>query len=1159
MRTLRHIILTAALLLLSPVIAHAQSLTVAWDPNPPTDQVTAYEVCVGTSSLSCNFRQASVPATETMYTFTPDAGVLYYIAVRAFSASGAGSYSSEISVSTPLLSQPPNQSSPLNIAIAPLSLSAIDPDGDSLQFSHNGLPFGLVLNPATGIITGTPTTIGTFTVTIFAADGLVTASRTFVWTIGSGNPSDTTQPALNISSHVSGQTVTTASITLAGTATDSGLGNSGITSVTVNGAAATGGATTGSGTATWSGSVALSSGANTLTVVATDGAGNSRSTQISITRAAASDTAQPSLNITSHLAGQSVSTASITLAGTATDSGTGNSGIASVTVNGAAATGGTATGSGTANWSQNVGLAAGGNTLTVVATDGAGNSRSTQFVITRAAADTMQPSLSIASHTSGQTVSTPSITLSGTATDSGAGGSGVASVTVNGQPATGGTASGNGSANWSRALTLVSGANTITVAATDGAGNTRTVPVTVTYTVPTVPMTAAAISQNAASPQPTGATVTFTASGSGGLAPYEYQWYVQQNGGGWTMLRSWNTNAAYAWTPTQPGTYVMAIWARSAGSTANAWQAYAERTFEVVAGTTSQPPAPAPSAPGPTVPMTSAVLNSSVPSPQLTGTTVTFVAGGTGGTAPYEYQWYLQQNGGGWTMLRSWSPATTYAWTPTQPGNYVMALWARSAGSTANLWQAYTERAFVVNSPVTTPPPATPPPASPAPSLPMTGAVLNSSVPSPQSTSTTVTFVAGGVGGTAPYEYQWYLQQNGGGWTMLRSWSTATTYAWTPAQPGTYVMALWARSAGSTANAWQAYAERMFVINAPATTPAPTTPPPTSPGPSVPMSAAWLTTSTSSPQSTGAAVTFTANGSGGTAPYEYQWYLQQNGGVWTMLRSWSPTTTYSWTPTQPGNYVMALWARSAGSTANVWQAYAERAFVINAPATTPPPTTPPPTSPGPSLPMSAAWLTTSTNSPQAPGATVTFTANGSGGTAPYEYQWYLQQNGGVWTMLRSWSSATTYSWTPTQSGNYVMALWARSAGSTANLWQAYAERTFVIQAPVTVPSPPPPPPTVSVPMTAAWLSTTLLSPQRAGTSIAFHAGGSGGTAPYEYQWYVQRDGGVWQLVQSWSPSATYVLTPTQPGTYVVAIWARSAGSTANVWQAFADRTFVINP
>lgn len=209
--------------------------------------------------------------------------------------------------------------------------------------------------------------------------------------------------------------------------------------------------------------------------------------------------------------------------------------------------------------------------------------------------------------------------------------------------------------------------------------------------------------------------------------------------------------------------------------------------------------------------------------------------------------------------------------------------------------------------------------------------------------------------------------------------------------------------------------------------------------------------------------------------------------------------------------------------------------------------------------MSAAWLTTSTNSPQAPGATVTFTANGSGGTAPYEYQWYLQQNGGVWTMLRSWSSATTYSWTPTQSGNYVMALWARSAGSTANLWQAYAERTFVIQAPVTVPSPPPPPPTVSVPMTAAWLSTTLLSPQRAGTSIAFHAGGSGGTAPYEYQWYVQRDGGVWQLVQSWSPSATYVLTPTQPGTYVVAIWARSAGSTANVWQAFADRTFVINP
>jgi Putative Ig domain/Glucodextranase, domain B len=385
------ITVVAALLLLSPIVAHAQTLTIIWDPNPSADQVTGYEVCIGTASLSCNFRRASVPATETAYVFTPNAGVLYYVAVRAVSAAGAGAYAPEITVSTPSLNQPANQTSTVNTAISPLSLSASDPDGDTLRFSHTGLPFGLTLNQSTGIITGTPTSTGTFNVTVFVADNLVPTSRSFVWTVTSGGSSDT-QPSVAITSHTSGQTVTTSSITLAGTASDSGLGNSGIASVTVNGAAATGGTATGSGTANWSRSVALSSGSNTLTVVATDGAGNTRSTQITITSA--------------------------------------------------------------------------------------------------------------------------------------------------------------------------------------------------TYAASIPPM-GASLSQNLASPQTTGTAITFTASGSGGVGPYEYQWYLQLNGGAQTMVRAWSTATSYAWTPTQAGTYVISIWARSAGTTTNAAQATAQRTILINASVTS--------------------------------------------------------------------------------------------------------------------------------------------------------------------------------------------------------------------------------------------------------------------------------------------------------------------------------------------------------------------------------------------------------------------------------------------------------------------------------------------------------------------------------------------------------------------------------------------
>jgi hypothetical protein len=101
--------------------------------------------------------------------------------------------------------------------------------------------------------------------------------------VGGTPPPDTTGPAVAITSHTNNQTVTTSPITVSGTASDSGLGNNGIFSVTVNGIAATGGTATGSATANWSQSITLSPGANTITVVAKDNSTNQNSTTVSIT------------------------------------------------------------------------------------------------------------------------------------------------------------------------------------------------------------------------------------------------------------------------------------------------------------------------------------------------------------------------------------------------------------------------------------------------------------------------------------------------------------------------------------------------------------------------------------------------------------------------------------------------------------------------------------------------------------------------------------------------------------------------------------------------------------------------------------------------------------------------------------------------------------
>jgi len=85
--------------------------------------------------------------------------------------------------------------------------------------------------------------------------------------------------------------------------------------------------------------------------------------------------------------------------------------------------------------------------------------------------DTTSPSLSITSHSNGQHVSTSSITLMGTASDGGKGDNGIQQVTVNGVRADNDTATGSGTANWSKAVTLNAGANSITVIAYDNSSN----------------------------------------------------------------------------------------------------------------------------------------------------------------------------------------------------------------------------------------------------------------------------------------------------------------------------------------------------------------------------------------------------------------------------------------------------------------------------------------------------------------------------------------------------------------------------------------------------------------------------------------------------------------------------------------------------------------
>ena len=106
-------VLLALIVLLSPCVAHSFKLKLAWDPNPPEEQVVGYRLYYGTescdSSLSCVYpsRSGLIKASRCKdgmceYTFSRLAkGLTYYLSLVAQNAYGLESgFSGEVSVNT---------------------------------------------------------------------------------------------------------------------------------------------------------------------------------------------------------------------------------------------------------------------------------------------------------------------------------------------------------------------------------------------------------------------------------------------------------------------------------------------------------------------------------------------------------------------------------------------------------------------------------------------------------------------------------------------------------------------------------------------------------------------------------------------------------------------------------------------------------------------------------------------------------------------------------------------------------------------------------------------------------------------------------------------------------------------------------------------------
>jgi len=227
---------------------------------------------------------------------------------------------------------------------------------------------------------------------------------------------------------------------------------------------------------------------------ATDNAGNHAAASVTVKL----DKTAPSLAITVPATNATTTSADLAVSGTVSDA---LSGIAIVTCNGTAAT--VTTGAFTCT----VTLIAGDNTITVIATDIAGNP-TTATILVSYNRDSQPPTIAVTSPTNGTFTKNSSIPVSGTASDDVA----VASVTVNGSAVT----LTNGTWTTNVPLSGGDGAKPITAVATDTAGkqSTVTINVVVDTTAPSISV-AVTPAPNAAGWNKAPVTASFTCADAG--------------------------------------------------------------------------------------------------------------------------------------------------------------------------------------------------------------------------------------------------------------------------------------------------------------------------------------------------------------------------------------------------------------------------------------------------------------------------------------------------------------------------------------------------------------------------------------------------------------------------------------------------------------------
>jgi hypothetical protein len=361
---------------------------------------------------------------------------------------------------------------------------------------------------------------------------------------------------------------------------------------------------------------------------------------------------------------------------------------------------------------------------------------------------------------------------------------------------------------------------------------------------------------------------------------------------------------------------------------------------------------------GSSSPVSISSLTTDKASPQIIGAKIKLTANVTGGSSRL-YRFSVLE-GTTWKVVRDYSSANYFTWTPTRAGSYKVKTEVKDGTSGKPVAK---EISYTINSGITF-------------------SSFKADRTSPQQVNTKIKLTAN-ASGSANLVYK-FSTYDGTSWKTLRDYASTNYYYWTPTKAAKYTLKAEVKD-NSTGKIVSRSAS--YTISSSSST----------------VAISSVKTSLTSPQVVGAKITITANASGGSSRlYKFRIY---DGSLWKTVKNYSSSYTYSWTPTKAAAYKIRVYVKDSKTGKIVSK---EISYTISSG-------------------IKVTAISTSKASPQRRNTTITLTAKGSG-SANILYK-FLTYDGRYWKVLRDFSTSKTYSWKPTKAANYKIRVDAKDVAT----------------------------------------------------------------------------------------------------------------------------------